>query len=74
MEDINNLLNSGEVPNIYEADDIKKILEDVRVFNEALGRPNEPDVIYATFIERIRNYLHIILCMSPVGDALRVRY
>ena len=45
----------------------------MRPHNDALGRPGEPDVVYATFIERIRNFLHIILCMSPVGDALRVR-
>lgn len=25
------------------------------------------------FIERVRDRLHIILCMSPVGDALRIR-
>lgn len=29
--------------------------------------------IYKTFIDRVRDRLHIILCMSPVGDALRVR-
>ena len=38
-----------------------------------MGRPGEPDQIYNTFVERVRDYLHIVLCMSPVGDALRVR-
>jgi len=31
------------------------------------------EVINATFIQRVRNNLHICLCMSPVGDTLRVR-
>jgi len=27
----------------------------------------------AQFVDRVREYLHICLCMSPVGDALRIR-
>jgi dynein heavy chain len=30
-------------------------------------------VLWGTFIEGIRENLHIVLCMSPVGEALRVR-
>jgi len=33
----------------------------------------EPDVIYGTFIERVRDNMHLILCMSPVGEKLRIR-
>jgi len=33
LEDINSLLNSGEVPNIWEVDEKKKIMEEVREFN-----------------------------------------
>lgn len=82
LEDINNLLNSGEVPNIWEPDEKKKILEDIREYNNKLGRvgilfyfliQDEPDMLYSTFVERVRNNLHIVLCMSPVGDQLRVR-
>ena len=29
--------------------------------------------MYQTFVERVRNNLHTVLCMSPVGDQLRVR-
>ena len=31
------------------------------------------DVLYNTFINRVRDNLHIILCMSPVGEAFRSR-
>lgn len=46
----------------------KKIDEDVRGINEKMGRSGEPDTIYATFIERVRENLHIVLCMSPIGE------
>mmetsp|Transcript_8979 Transcript_8979/g.8330 ORF Transcript_8979/g.8330 Transcript_8979/m.8330 type:complete len:133 (-) Transcript_8979:1251-1649(-) len=38
-----------------------------------LKRVDTQDNILLTFNERVREKLHITLCMSPVGDALRVR-
>ena len=75
LEDINNMLNSGEVPNIWEQpDDKEKIITNVRPYHvNDLKRPDVPDLIYSTFVERVRDNLHIVLCMSPVGDALRIR-
>lgn len=61
------------MPNLWEPEERDKIKEDVRAYNESLGRNNEPDVIYRTFVDRVRNNLHIVLSMSPVGDALRIR-
>lgn len=31
------------------------------------------DAVYNHFISRVRSNLHIVLCMSPVGDAFRTR-
>ena len=31
------------------------------------------DAIFAHLIGRVRNNLHIVLCMSPVGEAFRTR-
>jgi len=41
--------------------------------NQQLKRPETKDGLYQTYIERVRDYFHVILCMSPVGDLLRVR-
>lgn len=38
-----------------------------------MKRAEDPDTLYKTFVELVRKNLHIILCMSPVGDALRIR-
>ena len=35
------------------------------------GIADTPDSMFAYLIERVRNNLHIVLCMSPVGDPFR---
>ena len=32
-----------------------------------------PVALFNFFIERVRNQLHIVLAMSPIGDAFRTR-
>ena len=31
------------------------------------GVPDTPDKLYKFFLGRVRDYLHVILCLSPVG-------
>lgn len=73
LESINSILNSGEVPNLWEPEQRDKIISDLRPYTESLGRSSDADTIYRTFVERVRNNMHIVLCMSPIGDALRNR-
>ena len=35
------------------------------------GIDDTPDSMFAFLIERVRTNLHIVLCMSPVGDPFR---
>ena len=78
VEDINNILNSGEVPNIFANDEKVSICEKVRTFakdtfgNKEAGRMT-PLQLYSYFVSRIRQRLHIILAFSPIGDAFRDR-
>jgi len=73
LEDINNILNTGDITNLYEDEDMQKILERIIPYVKKLGRGESSDEKYATYIERLRDQFHIILCMSPVGDGLRIR-
>ncbi|XP_023289677.1 dynein heavy chain 6, axonemal [Orussus abietinus] len=74
LEDINNTLNSGEVPNLFEADELEKAIIATRPAAKAIGiTEDNRDAIYQYFIDRVRNTLHLMLCMSPVGDAFRRR-
>lgn len=70
LEDINSLLNSGEIPNLWENDQKDEILRDMREIAKDLGYK---DNLYNLFVQRVRNNLHIILCLSPVGESLRTR-
>ena len=74
MEDINNILNSGEVPNLFEADEYERVIIGCRPAAKEAGIPEgSRDEIFNFFINRVRQNLHIVLCMSPVGDAFRSR-
>merc|ERR1719428_240815 len=73
IEDINNILNSGEVPNLFPSDEMDRIVNDLRPIAKEQGRSEAKDGVCAFFTERCRDNLHIVLTMSPVGAALRVR-
>ena len=73
LEDVNNILNTGEVPGMYASDEKEVIMADMRPVCESLGIPPSKDLCWQTFIERVKSNLHIVLCMSPVGDAFRRR-
>ncbi|XP_053596859.1 dynein axonemal heavy chain 6 [Microplitis demolitor] len=74
IEDINNTLNSGEVPNLFESEELEKIIIATRPAAKEAGIPEENrDEIYNLFVSRVRNHLHVVLCMSPAGDAFRRR-
>ncbi|KAI4494191.1 hypothetical protein M0802_009060 [Mischocyttarus mexicanus] len=74
LEDINNTLNTGEVPNLYEADELEKVIIATRPTAKQNGiDESDRDAIYQFFVERVRNFLHLMICMSPIGDAFRRR-
>ncbi|XP_049864535.1 dynein axonemal heavy chain 6 [Schistocerca gregaria] len=74
LEDINNILNSGEVPNLFESDEYEKVIIASRNDAKEAGiDEGNRDGIFEFFISRVRSRLHLVLCMSPVGDAFRRR-
>lgn len=77
IEDINMILNTADVPNLYAIDEKAEILEKMmNVAREVVGGKKvemTPMILYNLFIERIKKNLHIVLTMSPIGDAFRNR-
>ncbi|XP_066151500.1 dynein axonemal heavy chain 6 [Euwallacea fornicatus] len=73
LEDIDNILNSGNVPNLFEADEYEKVIKGSRNSAKKAGFPQGHDHIYQYFLSRVRSNLHLVICMSPIGDAFRHR-
>lgn len=73
LEDINNILNSGEVPNLYENDEIEKIISAVRPLAKKAGKPETKDAIFQYYVYLVRENLHMVLAMSPIGAGFRTR-
>jgi dynein heavy chain, axonemal len=73
LEDVNNILNAGEVPNMFAGDDLEAIGAAMRPLCAAAGLPATKQAVYSFFVNRVRAALHIVLCFSPIGDVFRQR-
>jgi dynein heavy chain len=73
LEDVNNMLSSGEVPNLFDNDEMNQIYEGVRKEAISAGKNDVPEEIYSHFIEIARQNIHIVVCMSPVSHEFRNR-
>ncbi|XP_073981598.1 dynein axonemal heavy chain 7-like isoform X2 [Rhodnius prolixus] len=77
VEDINNMLNSGEVPNIFPLDEKIELCEKMRIIDRARDKSQQTDgspvALFNFFLQVVREQLHIVLAFSPIGDDFRVR-
>jgi hypothetical protein len=77
VEDINNLLNSGEVPNLFPSDEKAECLENARVFAKQdfgkMALDMNSAQLWSYFVGRVRAKLHIVLAFSPIGSEFRDR-
>lgn len=73
LEDVNNILNTGEVTNLYDKDDFALMDEPMKKVLRSKGMHEAKENIYDQYVEQLRDHFHIILSMSPVGDLLRNR-
>ena len=78
LEDINNILNSGVISNMFDIKDMDKIITDTRAYINDQGLADIVDTnnkasVFSYFISKVRDRLHIVLCLSPSGDEFRAR-
>ena len=74
LEDINGILNTGEVANLF-------LPEEMAALVEALNKPAiEAGVntavqaeMFNYFVSRVRTNLHLVIALSPIGEAFRTR-
>ncbi|XP_077291064.1 dynein heavy chain at 93AB [Arctopsyche grandis] len=70
---INDLLASGEVPDLFPDDEVENIIAGVRNEVKGAGLLDTRENCWKFFIDRVRKQLKVVLCFSPVGSTLRVR-
>lgn len=101
LEDVDSVLNTGEVPNLFAIDEKQEIIEVgcynpiyipyeivcnkiliSSVFPQAVrpiaqaGNKNlelSPLTLFAFFVARCKENLHVVVAFSPIGDAFRNR-
>merc|ERR1711969_369994 len=73
LEDINGILNTGDLPNLYAPEDMDNIMNKCRVECQRKKIPATKINIFAQYILRVRANIHLVLAMSPIGDVFRTR-
>ena len=73
LEDVNNILNAGDVPSLYSPEDLDNIFVTCKVDCQRKNIPATKLNAFAQYLNRVRRNLHVVLCMSPLGDAFRTR-
>lgn len=77
LEDIQNMLNSGIIPNIYPAEELSRIRDEMKIpykhYCHKMGQPflEQPEIMNEWFYDRIKDNMHLSICMSPIGERFR---
>nr|CCC93687.1 unnamed protein product [Trypanosoma congolense IL3000] len=73
LEDVNNLLNSSEVPNLFQGSELDEVFNAMKPVCIAENVSLDKVGMYARFVKFCKFNLHISLCMSPLGETFRSR-
>ncbi|XP_039313454.1 dynein heavy chain 1, axonemal [Solenopsis invicta] len=71
LEDLNNILNNGDVPNIYQADEVDKIYQAMRAPAQEAGLQINKSNLFSVYVKAVKSNLHIVITISPIGDTFR---
>jgi len=73
LEDINNILNTGDVTNLYRNEDFDTIYNACR--NDCVKKGIQPNKMnmFAQYLSRVQRNIHCIIAMSPLGEVFRTR-
>ena len=73
LEDMNNVLNSGDIPDIYKAEDYEEIKKAVQQEMKSKHLQDNRENMMSIYVKRVMAKIHIILAMSPVGEKFVTR-
>lgn len=73
LEDINNVLNSGDVPGLYKNEDFEDIFKVGKVDCSKKGLPVNKMNMMSCYLARVKSNIHVVIAMSPLGEIFRSR-
>ena len=73
LEDMNNVLNSGDIANIYKQEDYEEIKKAVQAEMKSKHLQDNRENMMSIYVKRVMAKIHIILAMSPVGEKFVTR-
>lgn len=66
------MLNGGVVPNIYTNDEMQQLRDALkRPFKRMVGGVETPENLDAFFFGNVKDYMHLSICFSPIGQAFK---
>ncbi|XP_072767052.1 dynein axonemal heavy chain 7 [Anoplolepis gracilipes] len=73
LSDISCLLSTGELPDLFSAEDRQRIIETTRLDAQGGNRNAEISArsVMRYFMEQCKNRLHFVLCFNPTNAAFR---
>jgi dynein heavy chain len=69
LEDLNNVLNGGDVPGLYKKEDFEAIDKTGRQICIENGLAVNKMNMFGCYVKRIKRNMHMIIAMSPLGGA-----
>ena len=66
LEDLNNILNAGDVPNIFAQDELDTIFSAMKPVVIDLGLQPTKANLYSAFTKRVRANTHSVVCMRYI--------
>ena len=75
LEYLNSILLTGDLPGLFAKDEIMAITSDLRntFIKERVGMEDTQDNLKQFFIDKVRDNLHLMICMSPMNPKFPVR-
>lgn len=75
LEYINSVLLTGDIPGLFAKDEVMAITADLRnkFIKERPGVDDSQDNLKQYFIDKVRDNLHLMICMSPMNPKFPVR-
>jgi len=73
LEDINNILNSGDVPNLYKTEDFEPIFKIGRQLCMEKSLQVTKMNMMTMYLGQVKKNIHMIIAMSPLGEIFRAR-